>query len=352
MRRRSICVLVRAALAALCIAAPFASPAAEASTLPDWVQVGQSSAALYAHDGDAKASLASLSRSTFLRVLGAGMARLQVEAFDANGDPAQRGWVDPQAVLPSGPGTDWLVTATTTRLWQAAEPDANGVRDLQPFTPLAQVGDADQDRVHVRIYRPDFSAVVDEGWVDAADVGPALPPPMPVAAAAADRPPARGLQAASVDTRQAFLGTLAQAARAGAQRTGVPASVTVAQAILESDWGRSSLAHDANNYFGIKAIGGLGSDGLVWLPTSEVDAAGQPYPTVSAFRAYKNLSDSLTDHNTLLRTAPRYAAAMQATDDPKQFAQLLSEAGYSTDPEYADKLVALMDRYDLYSLDD
>jgi flagellum-specific peptidoglycan hydrolase FlgJ len=73
--------------------------------------------------------------------------------------------------------------------------------------------------------------------------------------------------------------------------------------------------------------------------------------TVSPFRAYKSLTDSITDHDRLLQTASRYAAAMQAASDPREFAARLYEAGYSTDPDYADKLVELMDRYNLYSLD-
>jgi flagellar protein FlgJ len=131
----------------------------------------------------------------------------------------------------------------------------------------------------------------------------------------------------------------------------VPASVTVAQAILESDWGRSSLATSANNYFGMKAIGSLGSDGVVYLPTSEYDSSGELYQTVSAFRAYKSLADSLADHDRLLQTSSRYSAAMGSAKDPKQFAVLIAEEGYSTDPAYADKLVSLMDRYNLYQLD-
>jgi flagellar protein FlgJ len=59
----------------------------------------------------------------------------------------------------------------------------------------------------------------------------------------------------------------------------------------------------------------------------------------------------MTDHDRLLQTASRYAAAMRASNNPREFASRLYEAGYSTDPQYADKLVALMDRYNLYSLD-
>ena len=57
------------------------------------------------------------------------------------------------------------------------------------------------------------------------------------------------------------------------------------------------------------------------------------------------------DHDRLLQLGARYANAMQARSDPKAFAARLYEAGYSTDPSYADKLVALMDRYNLYGLD-
>ena len=78
----------------------------------------------------------------------------------------------------------------------------------------------------------------------------------------------------------------------------------------ETDLARS-LAQDANNYFGIKAIGSLGTDGVVWLPTSEFDDSGKAYATVSAFRAYRSLTDSVADHDHLLRTSSRYAAAMQ-----------------------------------------
>jgi flagellar protein FlgJ len=156
---------------------------------------------------------------------------------------------------------------------------------------------------------------------------------------------------ASANDQQQFLNSAAQAAMTASARTGVPASVTVAQAILESDWGRSTLSQSASNYFGIKATGGLGNDGVVWMPTGEFDASGQAYQTTSPFRAYRSLADSLVDHDLMLGTAQRYSSAMQAAKDPRQFAQLLAAAGYATDPAYADKLIALMDRYDLYRLD-
>jgi hypothetical protein len=316
--------------------------------LPTWVQVAVANAPLYGSDS-VDQPRARLPRNTFLRVLGSGASLLQVQAYDENGNPGQDGWVDPNQVLPSAPGTDWLVASTATTLWSASDASATRMRTLDRFTPLMRVDGPVLDRILVRVFSSDFSGMLDQGWIDATSTGPALPPQMRVPAPT-DRP--SGLRTASgTGLQQAFLDATAQPARDAAALTGVPASVTVAQAILESDWGRSSLATSANNYFGMKAMGTLGTDGVVYLPTSEYDADGQLYQTVSAFRAYKSLADSLADHDRLLGTASRYAGAMRSAKDPKQFAALITQAGYSTDPAYADKLVSLMDRYNLYQLD-
>jgi hypothetical protein len=318
--------------------------------LPAWVQVAPATARLYSDDTSEALIGPRLTRYTFLRVLGGGSDRLQVQVYDESGDPGRRGWVDPNDVLPSAPGADWLVAAVPTTLWRSTDPGADAVRSIDRFTPMQQVDGPVQHRIEVQIDAADFSGALDLAWIDTSDTGAALPPRTAVPPpASAPAPISRGLSNAAL--QRAFLDATARAARAGAARTGVPASVTVAQAILESDWGRSSLAVDANNYFGIKAIGSLGSDGVVWLPTGEVDADGQAYQTISAFRAYKSLTDSVVDHDRLLGTTSRYAAAMRSSNDPKEFAQQLSEAGYSTDPAYADKLVALMDGYALYRLD-
>ena len=320
-----------------------------ASHLPSWVQVVVASASLYITDGGSDLAGPRLSRHVFLRVLSGGASRLQVQAYDDNGTPGLIGWIDPNQVLPSAPGTDWLVASNATRLYSNPDASADVLRNLDRFTPLQKTGDTVQGRVQVRVYRPDFSAVVvEQGWVSTSDIGPALAPSVRVAGPT-DRSILR--TATNGNPQRAFLDATGGAARAAMAQTGVPASVTVAQAILESDWGRSSLAQTANNYFGMKAIGSMGTDGVVYLPTSEYDADGELYQTVSAFRAYRSLADSLADHDRLLQTSSRYAQAMKATSDPRQFATLLMQAGYSTDPAYADKLVSLMDRYNLYSLD-
>jgi hypothetical protein len=357
----------RLLFALLCTLSLFAAPAVQAATLfnvgpggsdaalvtmtrlPAWVQVADARAALYTTDAGNTLAGSKLARYTFLRVLGGGAYRLQVDAFDDSGSPVLRGWIDPETVLPSAPGTDWFVAANPTSLLRTADDGSATLRGVDRFTPLQKLDGPQQGRILVRVYRPDFSGVVDQGWVDVSDIGPALAPQARVGSQTERALALKSLT--SNNQKQAFLDAVGATARADAARTGVPASVAVAQAILESDWGSSALAQDANNYFGIKAIGSLGSDGVVWMPTSEYDESGGLYQTLSAFRAYKSLADSMNDYDRLLVTDSRYASAMQATNDPKQFAALLAQGGYSTDPTYADKLVELMDNYNLYRLD-
>jgi hypothetical protein len=326
---------------------------AEANTvvvhLPLWVQVSAATAPLYATEAGSQQVAPRVPRHTFLRVVSGGTSRLEVDAYDESGNISAHGWIDSNQTLPSAPGINWLVAAKPTTLWRSADAAADAVRQLDRFTPLLLVDGPVQDRVQVWTYRSDLSGVLDQGWVDTSSTGPALAPQMRVPSPTDKTFTMRGTNATG--QQQIFLDTAAQAARDSAAMTGVPASVTVAQAILESDWGRSQLAQSANNYFGIKAMGPLSPDGVIWLPTSEYDDAGQLYQTVSAFRAYKSLTDSMTDHDLLLETSSRYAAAMRAAQDPRQFATLLAKAGYSTDPAYAGKLISLMDRYNLYQLD-
>ena len=132
-----------------------------------------------------------------------------------------------------------------------------------------------------------------------------------------------------------------------AQKTyGVPAAVTIAQAIEESGWGQSTLATQDHNLFGIKGTGPAGS---VSLPTQEYQN-GQ-WVTISAqFRVYHDVAQSIDDHGRLLATSGYYTAAMAASNAPDQFAQALTGV-YATDPSYGAKLISLMRRYNLYRFD-
>jgi hypothetical protein len=316
--------------------------------LPGWVQIAPTTAPLFAADTGPAGIGVRLPKHTYLRVLGGGTRRLLVESMDESGQPRHQAWIDPDDVEPSAAADGWRVTSVSATLWQGPGGDAPASRTLDAFTPLLQVDGPVQGRIEVRIYRSDFLAVLDRGWVDLDHTGPALPPATRVIALNYDL---RRTAEIPGQQQQTFLDAAAEAALASSHRTGVPASVTVAQAILESDWGRSTLARSAGNYFGMKAIGGLGNDGVVWLPTAEYTPEGERYEMLSAFRAYKSLTDSMVDHDLLLRNAARYAPAMEVAHDPRQFAHMLAKGGYATDPAYADKLIALMDRYDLYRLD-
>ncbi|WP_197430180.1 glucosaminidase domain-containing protein [Auraticoccus cholistanensis] len=163
---------------------------------------------------------------------------------------------------------------------------------------------------------------------------------------AAPAPAARALAPAD------FLARYADDAQAGEREHGVPTSVALAQAALESGWGESTLTRDGNAFFGIKCgtDNGPYATGCVQKQTTECDASGC-YPVVAEFRAYASHADSFRDHGHFLRSRERYAAAFALSDDPDQFIREVHAAGYATDPAYSDKIIGLMQQYDLYRYD-
>jgi flagellum-specific peptidoglycan hydrolase FlgJ len=133
---------------------------------------------------------------------------------------------------------------------------------------------------------------------------------------------------------------------AAQQQWGVPASVTISQAIEESAWGRSSLAASYKNLFGIKGTGPAGS---VMLPTQEFQN-GQ-WVTISApFRVYHSVAESIDDHAKLLATSGYYTHAMVDRNSPDAFANDLTGV-YATDPHYGANLISIMRLYNLYRYD-
>jgi flagellum-specific peptidoglycan hydrolase FlgJ len=170
---------------------------------------------------------------------------------------------------------------------------------------------------------------------------PATPKPASAPAAA----PSTSAGAAGRD-QQAFISLVAPGAIAAQQRYGVPAAVTIAQAIEESAWGQSGLAADYHNLFGIKGTGPAGS---VAMPTSEY--SGGEWVSISAqFRAYHNDAESIADHAELLATSGYYTRAMADKAVPDAFANDLTGV-YATDPDYGANLIALMKLYNLYRFD-
>ncbi|TRX29362.1 LysM peptidoglycan-binding domain-containing protein [Flavobacterium franklandianum] len=123
---------------------------------------------------------------------------------------------------------------------------------------------------------------------------------------------------------------------------GIPASIVLGQALLESGYGVSSLCIQANNHFGIKCHND-------WLGESvryDDDSAGE------CFRKYNDSKDSFQDHAFFLTSRSRYSSLFKLDyKDYKGWAKGLKEAGYATDPQYPTKLISLIERYELYKYD-
>jgi flagellum-specific peptidoglycan hydrolase FlgJ len=136
------------------------------------------------------------------------------------------------------------------------------------------------------------------------------------------------------------------AAQACARKWGVPSSVTLAQWIFESSWGTSQLALRGNNFFGVKYSQLRGNADYVEMPTAEYEA-GRRVIVLAAFVKYPTAQDSFDDHGALLATSSRYAPAMAVKSNPTAFATQLKRCGYSTDPEYGNKLLCVIRQYGL-----
>jgi flagellar protein FlgJ len=153
-------------------------------------------------------------------------------------------------------------------------------------------------------------------------------------------------------TSTGFIARSAGPARAGQRAYRVPASVTMAQAILESSWGRSGLTRNDHNYFAMKCAGGPGAIALGCrdYATSECSAT-RCWSVRGRFRGYRNATDSYADHGRQLSQQSRYATAMKHAADADRFAREIHKAGYSTGAGYSDRLIKLMKQYDLYQYD-
>lgn len=183
------------------------------------------------------------------------------------------------------------------------------------------------------------------------------PPPAsrsrPSTAPTAASPPASSASSSSrphatpgTRDQQAFISLIAPGAVVAKQRYGVPASVTIAQAIEESAWGQSSLADRYHNLFGIKGAGPAGS---VTLPTQEYEHGS--WVTIDAqFAVYHNDAQSIAAHAELLATSGYYTRAMADRAHPDAFAHDLTGV-YATDPDYGANLIGLMKLYNLYQYD-
>ncbi len=126
------------------------------------------------------------------------------------------------------------------------------------------------------------------------------------------------------------------------RRTGIPASITLAQGMLESNYGRSTLATKGNNHFGIKCHNDWRGEKIY----HDDNRRGE------CFRSYPTVEDSYRDHSDFLTTGSRYKDLFKLSNtDYKGWAHGLKKAGYATDPQYATLLINKIDDYGLHAYD-
>ncbi len=120
----------------------------------------------------------------------------------------------------------------------------------------------------------------------------------------------------------------------------IPASITLAQGILESGSGNSQLTKESNNHFGIKCYGWTGD--RVYHDDDIKD---------DCFRKYKKAEESFEDHSRFLKKTRYEKLYQMKVTDYKGWAKGLKECGYATDPKYADRLIDIIETYELYKYD-
>ncbi|MDU5806493.1 MAG: glycoside hydrolase family 73 protein [Peptoniphilus harei] len=147
--------------------------------------------------------------------------------------------------------------------------------------------------------------------------------------------------------RQAYIADTEKLAVRVAKKYELLPSVMIAQSILESNWGRSQLSREYNNYFGIKAV--KKDEGIVFETEEYVE--GQSGRYMENFKKYSSKKESFDHYGKLLSTAKRYEKVKTAKNY-KEAAQFIKEAGYATDPTYAEKIISVIEKYGLDKYDE
>ena len=164
----------------------------------------------------------------------------------------------------------------------------------------------------------------------------------------------------NIMSEKKFIKTVGKLAKKDMKKTGILASVTIAQAILESGYGRSALGMEANNLFGMKATLSGNTwkskwDGTVFKKKTLEYYSGKWVTITADFRAYSSFADSIRDHSNYLRYAKngskrRYAGVVK-NKSYKKTIQIIKNGGYATDPNYVNKIISIIKRYKLTKYD-
>ena len=156
--------------------------------------------------------------------------------------------------------------------------------------------------------------------------------------------------------REAFIEYIGSLAKEDMKTSGILASITIAQSILESNGGQSDLVLKANNLFGMKAnlSGNTWDstwDGKIYSKITREEINGKLEEIVAEFRAYNSIEESIKDHSNYLRDAKngsnlRYAGIIGETNYKKAI-QIIKDGGYATDSKYVNKIINIIEEYDL-----
>ena len=145
------------------------------------------------------------------------------------------------------------------------------------------------------------------------------------------------------DSPEAFVESVMPYASEAAEKLGVDPKVLISQAALETGWGkhviRDSQGNSSHNLFNIKADSRWQGDG-VSVKTLEY-RKGLPKPEVASFRRYESYGQSFADYVEFIQGNPRYRQALEKADDPEAYVRELQNAGYATDPFYAEKITSI-----------
>jgi len=227
------------------------------------------------------------------------------------------------------------------------------MKSMREATPQDGMFDSDQTRMYPSMLAQQLTQRMASRGVGLADVmvrqlsatlqapgGAGATPdlPAPPAARSGDAP-------AHVE---AFVQGLLPHARAASAGSGIPAQFMLGQAALETGWGKAEIrgadGQNSHNLFGIKAGGGWRGRTVDIVTTEYVN--GKPQKQVDIFRAYDSYADAFRDYANLLRTQPRYQNVIAQGQDAAGFARGLQQAGYATDPNYAQKLISVIRPFD------
>ena len=157
-------------------------------------------------------------------------------------------------------------------------------------------------------------------------------------------------------SEQEFIQAVSECAVKDMEASGILASVSIAQAILESGYGTTELARNANNFFGMKCSLSGNTWDSAWdgvskytKQTKEQDPDGKEYTVTADFRRYPDMESSVRDHSCYLNGAMngkklRYAG-LKGERDYKTAIQIIKDGGYATDVSYVSKVCGIIERY-------